>query len=107
MPKNTLIRIIVLIPVLILLALYLNQMLHQDDWKERTTPLPKETRDLLCSRFGLSSDDRLCNSRKNVYATDFVDTIVHAFRPYEEYRTQSSEAATYNDVEEKNWKIQV
>jgi len=76
-------------------------MHKRDDWKQRTTPLLQETRDLLCSSFGLPPDDCLCNGNKDVYADDFVDTIKDAFRPYEEYRTQSSEAATYDDVEKK------
>jgi hypothetical protein len=95
------VRIIVAIPVLVLLVLYINRALHQDDWKERTTPLPEETRDLLCSRFELSPDDPLCNGKKDVYAPDFVRIIKDTSRPYEEYRIQSSEAATYDDVEEK------
>jgi hypothetical protein len=94
------IRIIAVLLALVFLALYISQALHQDDWKQRTTPIPKETRDLLCSRFGLSSADRLCNGKKDVYAPDFVNTIKHAFRPYED-KTQSSEAATYDDVEKK------
>lgn len=95
------VRVIGVILVLVLLAFYISRALHQDDWKKRTTPLAKETRDLLCSRFGLSSNDPLCNGNKDVYAPDFVDIIEDAFRPYEEYGIQSSQAATYDDVEEK------
>ena len=34
-------------------------------------------------------------------APDFVSIIKDTFRPYEEYGTQISEAATYDDVEKK------
>jgi hypothetical protein len=104
MRESILVRIIIAIPVLVLLALYIlyiSQIPPQDDWKERTTPLPKETRDLLCSRLGLSSNDHLCNGNKDVYALDFVRIIGDTFRPYEKYGIQSSEAATYDDVEKK------
>ena len=95
------IRIIVIVTTLVLLVLYINHALHQADWKKTTTPLPKETRDLLCSHFELSSDDPLCNGNKAVYAPDFVDIIETTFRPYEAYGIPSSEAATYDAVEEK------
>jgi hypothetical protein len=100
MRKNILTAVWVLF-VLVFLALYISQASHQDDWKERTTPLSEETRDLLCSRFGLSSDDPLCNGKKDVYAADFVEVVEDAFRPYEWYGIPSSEAATYDEVEEK------
>lgn len=77
------------------------QLLRQESWKERTTPLPKETIDLLCHSFELSPDDSLCNGRGEVYGLDFFDIIRDAFRPYMEYEIVSSEAATYDDVEKK------
>jgi len=100
MRKNIQVLIIVVIPVFILLALFINQVSHQDDWKRRTTPLPKETRDLLCSGFRLSSDHPLCNGKKEVYAPDFVRIAESTFRPYEANGIPSSEAATYDDVEQ-------
>ncbi len=94
------ISIIVAVPIFLCSIWILSRGLHQDDWKKRTTPLPKETRDLLCSRFGLSQEDVLC-SGKDIYALDFMPTIQDTFKPYETYHIKSSEAATYEEVEEK------
>jgi hypothetical protein len=71
------------------------------DWKERTTPLPSETVAQLCASFYLEKDSSLCNGRRDVYGPDFYDIIRDTFRPYEEYEIPSSEAAIYDDVEEK------
>ena len=93
--------ILIATPILICLLLYTNRSIHQNDWEKRTTPLPKETKDLLCSRFELLPEDPLCSDNKNVYALDFVDIIRDTFRPYETNNVESSEAATYDDVEDK------
>lgn len=95
------ISLVVVISVLVCSIPYLNQALHRNDWKKRTTPLPKETRDLLCDRFGLPPEVSLCSSNKDVYALDFMPTIRDTFRPYEAYGTESNEAATYDQVEKK------
>jgi len=99
MRRNIFIGIIVAIPILICLILSIIQASHQDDWKKRTTPLPEETRELLCSNFGIPPEDSLCSANKEIYAVDFLRIILDTFRPYEEYETDSSEAATYDDVE--------
>ncbi len=87
--------------ILVLSILYLNQVSRSNDWEKRTTPLPKTTVDLLCRNFALSLDDVLCNGKKDVYVLDFMKVVRDAFRPYETYEIESSEAATYEEVEEK------
>jgi hypothetical protein len=99
--KVTGISIIIVILTLALSILYIKQASHSDDWKRRTTPLPKETIDLLCHDFELPSDDSLCDGNKDVYALDFVKVIRDTFRTYEAFGIESSEAATYDQVEEK------
>lgn len=74
---------------------------HAQDWKKRTTPLPGETRELLCSRFDLSSDDPLCDEKRAVYASDFVETILTAFHPDKSYGIESPTSATYSQVNKK------
>jgi hypothetical protein len=105
--KTILYLILAPIGVLILLCTvgisysHLHRYLHRDDWKAKTTPLPKETVDILCKNFELEKDHSLCSGKKDVYGPDFIDIIRDDFRPYEAYETKSSEAATYDEVEEK------
>lgn len=71
------------------------------DWKSKTSPLPHETITILCSSFDLEKDHPLCAGEEEVYGPDFNNIIWDAFRPYEAFETESSEAATYDEVEEK------
>ena len=96
-----LISLIVIAFAVLFSILYASRVRSQDDWKKRTTPLPQETRNVLCSRFELSSNDDLCNSDKDVYALDFAKLMRDTFRPYEELHIESSKAATYDEVEER------
>jgi hypothetical protein len=97
--EMVIISILVTIAVLLCSIPFLIQAAHQDDWKKRTTPLPQETKDLLCSSFELSPESALCGPYKDTYALDFVSIMEDKFRPYETYKTKSSEAATYEEVE--------
>jgi len=87
--------------VLLIFTCGLILTLRSDDWKKRTTPLPYETVTALCAKLGLAKDHSLCNGRKEVYAPDFHDILRDTFRPYEAYEIDSSEAATYEEVEKK------
>ena len=93
--------LVVAISVLVCSLPYLDRLLHRDDWKKRTDPLPKETRELLCDRFGLPLEGSLCNGNKDVYALDFMPTIRDTFQPYEIFGLDGNEAETYELVEEK------
>ena len=73
---------------------------HRNDWKEITTPLPTSTTQLLCDKFDLSLDDKLCNGKSEIYGPDFYDTIKMAFKPFED-KESKNEAATYSEVENK------
>jgi hypothetical protein len=88
------------IPVLFFFYSYLSIVYHRIDWKQRTTPLPSETVAQLCANFGLEKDASLCKGKRDVYGPDFYEIIRDTFRPYEAYEIPSSEAATYEDVEE-------
>jgi hypothetical protein len=100
--KNLVIVVLCLIiGVPILFRGYLHFVYYGDDWKEGTTPLPAETVKILCENFDLDAKDPLCNGKKAVYGPDFYDIIRDTFRPYESYEIESSEAATYDEVEEK------
>lgn len=79
----------------------LHRSIHWNDWKAKTTPLPNETIGILCNNLELESEHPLCNGKKDVYGPDFIDIISDTFRPYEAYKLESSEAATYDEVEEK------
>jgi hypothetical protein len=100
---------IILIPIGVLIVLraagffygQLHRYMYQDDWKAKTTSLPKETVNTLCTNFELEKDHLLCNDKKDVYGPDFIDIIRDTFRPYEAYQISSNEAATYDEVEEK------
>lgn len=74
-------------------------VLRQDDWKKRTTPLPGETVNILCTNLQLGENHSLCIGRNKVYGPDFYDILRDTFRPYEEYEIPSSEASTYEEVE--------
>lgn len=80
---------------------YLHFVYYGDDWKQRTTPLPRETISVLCTNFDLEEDHHLCTGKKDVYVPDFYGIIRDTFRPFEAYEIKSSEAATYDEVEEK------
>ena len=86
--------------VLAVLACLLVVTLRRDDWKKRTTPLPRETVAILCANFDLEKDHPLCNGKTDVYGPDFYDIIRDTFHPYED-EIDSSKAATYDEVEEK------
>lgn len=98
--KRTLIALGTLIVMLVFICLLMTA-LRQDDWKKRTTPLPRDTITVLCTNFQLENDDPLCSGKKDVYGPDFYNLLRDTFRPFEEYEIDSSEAATYEDVEEK------
>ena len=87
--------------VILIFTCRLMLAIRSDSWKKRTTPLPKDTINLLCANFQLEKDYSLCNEKKDIYGPDFYDILRDTFRPYEEYGIPSSEAATYEDVEEK------
>jgi hypothetical protein len=80
---------------------YLHFIYYGDHWKQRTTPLQRETITMLCANFDLEKDYSLCDGKKDIYGPDFYNIIRDTFRPYEAYKIASSEAATYDDVEEK------
>jgi len=103
-------RIIVKLIVVVLLLLFgiitivfvVDMLSARDyDWKSKTTPLPPEKIAILCENFDLPQDFRLCSGKKEIYGPDFYEIIRDTFRPYEEYNIDSSEAATYDEVEEK------
>jgi hypothetical protein len=97
-------RILITVGVLVIVSIFaclLAVALRQDDWKERTTPLPSHTIAILCANFQLEKDHQLCDGKKEVYGPDFYDIVRDTFRPYEEYEIASSEAATYDEVEKK------
>ena len=108
MKQKTILFIIVVL-LLLLLFLYLretsynkfNRYIHRNDWKAETSPLQKETVDLLCNNLELDTDHTLCNGNKDVYAQDFLYIIMDTFQPYEAYQISSDEAATYDEVNEK------
>jgi hypothetical protein len=79
----------------------LHRYIYWDDWKAKTTPLPKEIIDILCKNFELEKEHPLCNGKKDVYGPDFIDIIRDTFRPYEAYGTKGNEAATYSEVHKK------
>lgn len=79
---------------------YLHFVYYNDDWKQRTTPLPLETVKTLCKNFNLG-DDLLCAGKKEVYGPDFNGILRDTFQPYEAYEIKSDETATYDEVEEK------
>ncbi|MBV6465791.1 MAG: hypothetical protein PGMFKBFP_01076 [Anaerolineales bacterium] len=87
--------------LLLFLIPQVNFAIHRNDYKKKTTPLPKETVEILCDNFSLEKEDKLCNGKKEVYAPDFFRTINSDFKPYEEYQIESSESATYEEVQEK------
>jgi hypothetical protein len=98
--KFTLVVLIIGIPII----LYFGYKLFgpfRDVWKQRTTPLPQESITILCGNFDMKQDHQLCSGKKDVYGPDFYDIIRNTFRPYEAYNIDSSEAATYDEVEEK------
>lgn len=97
----TFISLIFAITSTIGLIVILNQVSHRDDWKKRTTPLPKETTDLLCNSFDLPREDLLCNGNADVYGLDFFGIIQDTFKPFQTYELESNEAATYDEVEQK------
>jgi hypothetical protein len=97
----TFLTLIFAILALACFMLSISQVAHRNDWMETTTPLPKETRQLLCKNFELPSDHSLCNGKKDVYALDFVPIIRDTFRPYESYGIPSSDSAVYTDVDAK------
>jgi hypothetical protein len=74
---------------------------HRDDWKSRTTPLPRGTIAILCKNFELEEDHPLCSGEKDVYGPDFYDLIRDTFRPSEEYHSKKDRPATYDDVEKR------
>lgn len=80
---------------------YLHFFRYGDHWKQRTTPLPRETVAILCANFDLEKNHSLCNGKKAVYGPDFYKIIRDTFRPYEAYEIESSEAATFDEVEKK------
>jgi hypothetical protein len=90
-----------IIVILILFYSYVQFIYFRHSWKQRTTPLPSETIAHLCTRFHLEKDDSLCNGKRDVYGPDFYGIIRDTFRPYEAYEIPRSEAATYEDVEQK------
>jgi hypothetical protein len=102
--KNDYIEVLVpvLIGILILMFfLYMFIGRYGDSWKKRTTPLSQETITVLCKNFDLKQDHKLCAGKKDIYGPDFYDIIRDTFRPYDEYNIRSSDAATYDEVEEK------
>lgn len=80
---------------------YVNFIRYGDNWKQRTTPLSRETTATLCDHFDLEKDHPLCAGKKDVYGPEFYRIIRDTFRPYQAYEIPSSEAATYDEVEEK------
>jgi hypothetical protein len=64
---------------------HLHRYLHRDNWKVKTTPVAKETVNILCKNFELEKEHPLCNGKKGVYGPDFIDIIRDTFRPYEEF----------------------
>lgn len=79
-------------------AMRLNAYSHRNDWKEYTTPLPKENVNILCDSFELPSDHQLCDSKQQVYGPDFYELIRERFRPSIEYRSPNDTPATYDEV---------
>ena len=92
--------LITLILLLILVYVFVDA-LRRDNWRKRTTPLPPETVSTLCANFDLEKDHPLCNGKQDVYGPDFNKIIRDTFRPYEAYDIESSEAATFDEVEKK------
>jgi hypothetical protein len=90
-----------LLMVSLILAYLVGGCLRRNDWKKRTSPLSKDTVAVLCANFDLATDHPLCTGKKEVYGPDFYRIIRDTFRPYEAYEIESSEAATYDEVEEK------
>ncbi len=74
---------------------------NQEKWRNRTSPLSIEQRDLLCKNFDLSKDT-IC-TKEDVYGPDFYSHIITAFHPIERFSPYGigPEAATYEEVEEK------
>jgi hypothetical protein len=80
---------------------YLYFIRYGDHWKQRTTPLPRETVAILCTNFALDKNHLLCSAKEDVYGPDFYKIIRDTFRPYEAYEIASNEAATFDEVDEK------
>lgn len=95
-----LLSVLVGLPLSLCSLLYLHVESHRDDWKETTSPLPSETVKILCRNFNVENDP-ICDKEKEIYAPDFYPIIRDAFKPYESYSVDSSESATYDEVEEK------
>jgi len=102
MYKTQFIKFIFAVSVAVAIYLvFINFIYYNDDWKERTTPLSRETIETLCNNFTLRDNDYLCSQTRDIYAPDFYQVIRDKFRPYEAYDIDVSESATFEEVEEK------
>jgi hypothetical protein len=103
MKRNHIVALVLIVSIVLLIFSipYLSRALHRDDWKTKTSPLPKQTISLLCERFGLSSQDRLCKDNRDVYGTDFFPVIRSTFQSELVPDTGSNKAASFDAVEQK------
>lgn len=77
----------------------INSYIHKDDWKKRTSPLPKETISTLCKNLTLDNSHPLCNDTKGAYASDFSEILRDYFPLEDSMETHKSQATiTYQEV---------
>jgi hypothetical protein len=67
----------------------LHRYIHWDDWKAKTTPLPKETIDILCNNFELEKEHPVCNGKKDVYGPHLSISLETLFGPTKHTKYQA------------------
>jgi len=92
---------IAFVAVLAYFFFFVNSCVPKDDWKKKTSPLPKETVTSLCTKLLLTSTHSLCDGSNDVYASDFSRVIRDRFPLEDPMETPKSKATiSYDEVQE-------
>jgi hypothetical protein len=81
-----------------------NNLRLRNEWKKKSTPLPQDRVDILCTNFGLTTSHKLCDGIGYVYGPDFFDLIRKNFNPkypQSPFSKSNKVPATYEQVENK------
>lgn len=78
---------------------WLSLPVNESDWRSRTSPLPQEVIEDICSNFDANSSYSYCKAEGNAYAPDLFPLIKDTYL--------SKESSTYEDVQSFLGKYQV
>ena len=86
--------------ILCFVTSFVTSYVRKDDWRQKTSPLPKATVIDLCEKLILASSDSLCDGSHDVYAPDFSRAIDDRFPLDGPMETPKSKATiSYDDIQ--------